>query len=85
MDGMCTAYGDGAMGNTWFQFNKTLTFPGPFWLGLFYFFFPFFPPTILWLVTELGIAGLVLLFLVVFYEDNALSRAPDIRFFLGGR
>lgn len=43
MDGMCTAYGDGAMGNTWFQFNKTLTFPGPFWLG-FFFFLPFFPP-----------------------------------------
>lgn len=33
MDGMCTAYGDGTMGNTWFQFNKTLTFP-----GLFFFF-----------------------------------------------
>lgn len=45
MDGMCTAYGDGTMGNTWFQFNKTLTFPGLF------FFFLFFP--ILWLVAEL--------------------------------
>lgn len=38
MDGMCTAYGDGTMGNTWFQFNKTLTFPGLF------FFFSFFSP-----------------------------------------